>query len=141
MVFDRQQLEAFAAVAEMKHFGEAATAVHITRGAVSQRIKALEEAIGSPLVVRDGNVPTPAGEALLRHINMLRMLEADTLKHIKPMNSDRPHVAIAVNADSLATWFEKIAWEIAKRPVQKGWSIRLKMFQQTSEQPSFRNAS
>ena len=28
-----------------------------------------------------------------------------------------------------------------KRPVQKGCSIRLKMFQQISEQPSFRNAS
>lgn len=32
-------------------------------------------------------------------------------------------------------------YNLAKRPVQKGCSIRLKMFQQTSEQPSLRNAS
>ncbi|EOH6276989.1 LysR family transcriptional regulator [Burkholderia cenocepacia] len=32
------------AVAEMKHFGEAATTLHVTRSAVSQRIKALEKA-------------------------------------------------------------------------------------------------
>ncbi|WP_175924513.1 hypothetical protein [Burkholderia latens] len=36
---------------------------------------------------------------------------------------------------------DKEAGRPPKRPVQKGCSIRLKMFQQTSEQPSFRNAS
>jgi LysR family transcriptional regulator, chromosome initiation inhibitor len=117
MIFDRQQLEAFAAVVETRHFGEAATKLNVTRGAVSQRLKALEVAAGTPLVVRDGNVPTPAGEALLRHIRVLRMLEADTLRHIKPMDSERPCISIAVNADSLATWFESVAWEIAQENV------------------------
>lgn len=117
MIFDRQQLEAFAAVANMGHFGEAATVLNITRGAVSQRLKALEEAIGTPLVVRDGNVPTPAGEALLRHIRVLKILEADTMRHIKPIDAEMPSIAIAVNADSLATWFEPIAWEIAANNV------------------------
>lgn len=113
MIFDRQQLEAFAAVVEMRHFGQAATVLNVTRGAVSQRLKALEAALGTPLVVRDGNAPTPAGEALLRHIRALKILEADTLLHIKPMDAARPRIAIAVNADSLATWFEAVAWEIA----------------------------
>ncbi|WP_228877476.1 HTH-type transcriptional regulator ArgP [Paraburkholderia saeva] len=117
MIFDRQQLEAFAAVVEMRHFGEAAAVLNVTRGAVSQRLKALEEALGSPLVVREGNVPTPAGEALLRHILLLKVLEADTLQHIRPTQTQRPRIAIAVNADSLATWFEEIAWEISKRNV------------------------
>lgn len=114
MIFDRQQLEAFAVVAEMRHFGQAAAALNITRGAVSQRLKALEEAIGLPLVVREGNILTPAGEALLRHIRVLKILEADTLRHIKPTHAERPRIAIAVNADSLATWFEAVAWDIAK---------------------------
>jgi len=114
MIFDRQQLEAFAVIVEMRHFGRAATALNVTRGAVSQRLKALEEAIGLPLIVRDRNIPTPAGEALLRHIRVLKILEADTLRHIKPTNAERPRIAIAVNADSLATWFEAVAWEIAK---------------------------
>jgi len=117
MIFEGQQLEAFAAVIEMRHFGKAAAVLNVTRGAVSQRLKALEEAVGVPLVVRDGNVPTPAGEALLRHIRVLKILEADTLQHIKPSGTQRPRIAIAVNADSLATWFEAVAWEIAKRNV------------------------
>jgi LysR family transcriptional regulator, chromosome initiation inhibitor len=112
-VFDRQQLEAFAAVIEMRHFGAAAAALNVTRGAVSQRLKALEEALGTPLVVRDGGTPTPAGEVLLKHIRVLKLMEADTLRHIKPMDAERPRIAIAVNADSLATWFESIAGEIA----------------------------
>jgi LysR family transcriptional regulator (chromosome initiation inhibitor) len=117
MIFDRQQLEAFAAIVEMRHFGEAAAALSVTRGAVSQRLRALEEAMGSPLIVREGNVPTPAGEVLLRHIRVLKVLEADTLQYIKPTETQRPRIAIAVNADSLATWFEEVAWEIAKRNV------------------------
>lgn len=117
VVFDRQQLEAFAAIVETRHFGRAAVLLNVTRGAVSLRLKALEEEFGTPLVVRDGNIPTPAGEVLLRHIRILKILEADTQQQIKPMDGMRPRVAIAVNADSLATWFEVVAWEIAKKNV------------------------
>jgi LysR family transcriptional regulator, chromosome initiation inhibitor len=117
MVFDRQQLEAFFAVVESRHFGEAAKRLNVTRGAISQRLKALEIAAGCPLVMRDGNIPTLAGEALLRHIRVLQMLEADTLRHIKPTGRQCARISVAVNADSLATWFEPIAWEIAKENV------------------------
>jgi LysR family transcriptional regulator, chromosome initiation inhibitor len=114
MVFDRQQLETFAVVVELRHFGRAASALNISRGAVSQRINALEESLGTPLLVRDGVVPTPAGEVLLRHILVLRTLEINTRKQIKPEGSERTRVAIAVNADSLATWFEPVGCAIAK---------------------------
>jgi len=113
MIFDRQQLETFAVVVELRNFGAAAKTLNVTRGAVSQRIIALEEALGTPLLVRDGNVPTPAGEALLRHIQALKLMEGDTLKQIKP-GTGRTRIAIAVNADSLATWFEAVACAIAK---------------------------
>jgi LysR family transcriptional regulator, chromosome initiation inhibitor len=53
MVFDRQQLETFAVVVELGHFGRAANALNITRGAVSQRINALEASLGTPLLVRE----------------------------------------------------------------------------------------
>ena len=114
MIFDRQQLETFAVVAELRNFGVAAKTLHVTRGAVSQRIIALEEALGTPLLVRDGNVPTPGGEALLRHIQALKLMEADTLQQIKPGTNGRTRIAIAVNADSLATWFEPVACAIAR---------------------------
>jgi LysR family transcriptional regulator, chromosome initiation inhibitor len=117
MIFDRQQLEAFSAVVETRHFGEAAALLNVTRGAVSQRLKALEDTLGIPLIVREGNTLTSAGEALLRHVRVLKILEADTMRHLKPMDGVRPRVAIAVNADSLATWFEAVAWEIASDDV------------------------
>lgn len=37
MNFDRQQLEAFSAIVETRHFGHAATLLNVTRGAVSLR--------------------------------------------------------------------------------------------------------
>lgn len=114
MNFDRQQLETFAVVVETRHFGRAAGALNVTRGAVSQRIIALEEAFGVPLLVREGVTPTPAGETLLSHIQALKLLEADTLQRIKPDSKGRTKIAIAVNADSLASWFEPVACAIAK---------------------------
>lgn len=114
MIFDRQQLETFSAVVELRNFGAAAKTLNVTRGAVSQRIIALEEALGAPLLVRDGNVPTPAGEAVFRHIQVLKLMEADTLDQIKPGTNGRTKIAVAVNADSLATWFELVACTIAK---------------------------
>jgi LysR family transcriptional regulator, chromosome initiation inhibitor len=114
MNFDRHQLETFAVVIETRNFRRAADMLNVTRGAVSQRVMALEEAFGTPLLVRDGITPTPAGETLLRHIQALEFLEADTLQRIKPEEKGRTKIAIAVNADSLATWFEAVACAIAK---------------------------
>lgn len=114
MMFDRQHLETFSVVVESRNFGEAAKTLNVSRGAISQRIIALEESFGVPLLVREGNVPTPAGEALLRHIRSLELMEADTLQQIKPTGQGRTAISVAVNADSLATWFESVACAIAR---------------------------
>jgi len=114
MIFDRHQLETFAVVIETRHFGRAADILNVTRGAVSQRIIALEGAFGTPLLVRDGITPTPAGETLLQHVQALKLLEADTFRRIKPDGKGKTKIAIAVNADSLASWFEPVACAIAK---------------------------
>lgn len=90
MNFDRQQLETFSILVETRHFGRSAQVLNVSRGAVSQRIMSLEEAFGTPLLVRDGVTPTPAGEMLLHHIQALKLLEADTLQRIKPDASSRP---------------------------------------------------
>lgn len=110
-MLDRDQLETFATVAETQSFERAAVMLNITRGAVSQRIRSLEESLATVLLVRDKPVgPTPAGEVLLRHVKALRMLEGATLQELTP--STQAHVpvplAIAVNADSLATWFPDV---------------------------------
>ena len=89
--------------------------LNITRGAVSQRIKALEESLASVLLTRRKPVvATPAGEVLLRHVKALRLMEGATLRELMP--ASMPHapvpIAIAVNADSLATWFAPALWKI-----------------------------
>ena len=110
-MLDRDQLETFAVVIEQQSFEKAATALSITRGAVSQRIKALEESLSTVLVLRDRPVsPTPAGEVLLRHVKALRVMEGAALQALAPqpkLHAPIP-LSIAVNADSLATWFPEV---------------------------------
>ena len=117
MYFDRQQLETFSVVVQTGNFREAARALNVTKSAVFQRINSLEEHLGTLLLVRDGVTPTPAGEMLLHHVQVLKMLEADTICRIKPDASRRTKIAIAVNADSLATWFGPVACAIANENV------------------------
>lgn len=109
-MLDREQLETFATVVEQQSFERAACVLSITRGAVSQRIRALEESLSLVLLVRDRPVvPTPAGETLLRHVTALRILEGSVRQALAPTPAKgRPiPLAIAVNADSLATWFPR----------------------------------
>jgi LysR family transcriptional regulator, chromosome initiation inhibitor len=114
-MLDREQLETFATVAEAQSFERAATLLHITRGAVSQRIKALEESLANVLLMREKPVvPTPAGVVLLRHVKALRLLESAAMQELAPSPgaTARVPLAIAVNADSLATWFVDVLREL-----------------------------
>jgi len=107
-VLDREQLETFATIVECGSFERAASALSVTRGAVSQRIRALEESLATVLLLREKPVrPTHRGEVLLRHVKALRVLEGATLHEVAPgRRSNAPvHMAVAVNADSLAVWF------------------------------------
>lgn len=64
---DIRSLTCFVAVAEDLHFRRAAERLHITQPALSQRIRVLEEEIGTPLLARDRRhvALTPAGTAFL----------------------------------------------------------------------------
>ncbi|WP_238455835.1 HTH-type transcriptional regulator ArgP [Azohydromonas lata] len=106
-MLDRQQLHTFATIVEEGSFERAAAILSLSRGAVSQRIKLLEESVSSILLVRQKPVvPTPAGEILLGHIRALRLLEDSTLRQIAPGGDGRGPVplSIAVNPDSMASW-------------------------------------
>lgn len=107
-MFDREQLETFASVLEYGSFDRAAKLLNVTRGAVSQRMRALEEVVGSVLVLRERPVrATSRGEVLLRHVKALRMLEGSVLHELRDGAQDAAalRVAIAVNSDSLSGWF------------------------------------
>lgn len=123
MQIDSRQLAAFAAVLREGSFEAAARSLHLTPSAVSQRIKLLEERLGRVLIRRAAPcTATDAGQALQRHAQQLQLLEAQALAPFGLAADDGPcargaagpgltrlptrlPMPIAVNADSLATWF------------------------------------
>jgi LysR family transcriptional regulator, chromosome initiation inhibitor len=106
MDVDGQQLAAFAAVIELGSFDAAAERLHVTPSAVSQRIKALEQRVGQVLVVRERPcTATAAGVPLLRLAAQTALLEAEALAEMDGSEGAAPRIAVAVNADSMATWF------------------------------------
>jgi LysR family transcriptional regulator (chromosome initiation inhibitor) len=114
LTFDYEHLATLAAIVREGSFDRAAAALHVTPSAVSQRIKQLEEQVGQVLVVRA--VPcraTSAGEALYRHAQQVALLEGDLAGVLAPRSVQTdahfPTLAVAVNADSLATWFVAVA--------------------------------
>jgi LysR family transcriptional regulator (chromosome initiation inhibitor) len=116
-MLDRLQLETFGAVIEQGSFEAAARALHVSHGAVSQRIRALEEALSTVLLFREiPVVPTQTGQILLKYVKELRLLELETIRRVRPTGGlrTRTPIAVAVNADSLATWFEPIAWSLIR---------------------------
>lgn len=117
------QLDALVAIADHGTFESAARHLHVTASAVSQRIRALESEVGQVVVQRATPcLPTPAGEALVRLARQTRLLHdevRDALAHGHVGIVDLP---VAVNADSLATWFRGVLGELA------GWpDVRLRL--------------
>jgi DNA-binding transcriptional LysR family regulator len=73
MAFDRQLLDAFAAVAEYGTVGRAAAALHTTQPTVSRHIRRLERQLGQALFERhaQGMTLTVAGDALLSSARLI----------------------------------------------------------------------
>jgi len=107
--YDSQQLRALAAIADAGSLDGAATALALTPSAVSQRLRALERACGQVLVVRSRPIAlTSAGQTLLRLATQVALLEEEAARELAGDRDDesaRTPLAVAVNADSLATWF------------------------------------
>lgn len=105
-MIDPLHLQALAAVHRRGSFGGAAAELHLTQSAVSQRIKALEDQIGSVLLVRGTPcVATQAGQTLIGHFDRLMLMESAVRRDLGQGAGGQSTVRIAVNADSLATWF------------------------------------
>ena len=104
---DQGQLEALLAAVTEGTFDAAARALHVTPSAVSQRIKALETRVGRVLVTRSKPVaPTASGTVLLRAARQMQAIAIEALGELGDDEAGRPlAVPLAVNADSLATWF------------------------------------
>jgi LysR family transcriptional regulator, chromosome initiation inhibitor len=111
--------ETVAAVIDEGTLDAAARRLHITPSAVSQRIKTLEEQLGRVVLVRSKPVRlTEAGTAVVRMARQVALVEHDTLAELGSDADDERAtivVPLAVNADSLATWFLAPLAQLATR--------------------------
>ena len=108
MKFQMDHLQALICVLDEGTFDAAAERLRIRPSAVSQRIKAMEQTAGRVLVQRVSPVQcTPAGDIVLRYARQMQLLEADAVRSLDAEAGPpgRQAMALAVNADSLATWF------------------------------------
>lgn len=120
-MIDYASLRAVAAVAETGSFEKAARILNVTPSAVSQRVKQLEDRIGATLIAR-GNpcAATEKGAWLCRHMQHVSLLEQELFRELPGLEdgergAKRATVAVAVNADSLGSWFLPAAARFSER--------------------------
>lgn len=107
-MLDYPGLEALAAVVREGSFERAARRLHVTSSAVSQRVKQLEERVGQVLILRGTPCTgTDAGKRLCLHAEQVALLENELRRSNPDLMTDAPipTLKLAVNADSLSTWF------------------------------------
>ena len=128
MHLDPGWLAALTAIADHGTFDAAARHLHVTPSAVSQRIRALESEVGQVVLRRSVPAqPTPAGQALLRLARQTALLHAETRRELGDGDAPVTELSLAVNADSLATWFRGVVGGVA------GWedvALRLHVLDQ-----------
>jgi LysR family transcriptional regulator (chromosome initiation inhibitor) len=113
MDFDYDSLIVLAAVVRTGSFEAAAKSLDVTQSAVSQRIKQLEEKVGSVLVQRGRPChATDDGLLLCQHAEQVGLLRHELGEQLAASGNHGAAVAaslrIAVNSDSLATWFPEV---------------------------------
>ncbi|NLA65458.1 MAG: ArgP/LysG family DNA-binding transcriptional regulator, partial [Leucobacter sp.] len=100
-----EHLTTFSAIVDEGSFEGAARRLHITPSAVSQRVKSMEQRLGTVLLRRSRPVEvTRAGETVLRVARQLDRLVDDAARELGFDHEGASVVPIVVNADSLATW-------------------------------------
>ena len=106
--FTYDQLETILEAVDHGSFDTAARVLSITPSAVSQRVKAMEQAAGRVLLQRSAPIrPTESGAIVLRLARQVRLLDEETARELDggAPGTAVPTLSLAVNADSLATWF------------------------------------
>jgi LysR family transcriptional regulator (chromosome initiation inhibitor) len=106
LMLDYKLIQALVTVIESGGFERAGLELGLSQSAVSQRIKLLESRLGQPVLTRHPHLKaTATGRRLLNHAQQVQLLERDLSRQIPGLSEDRTRLRIALNADSLATWW------------------------------------
>nr|WP_298374297.1 LysR family transcriptional regulator ArgP [uncultured Halomonas sp.] len=115
-MLDYKLLQALSAVVDQSGFERGARYLGLTQSAVSQRIKLLEARLGQPVLIRTPKLaPTPLGQRLLNHVQQVSLLEHDLLEQIPALGEREQRMRLAINADSLATWWAPVTGDFCRR--------------------------
>ena len=108
-MFDYPLMETLLAVEREGSFEKAAQTQGVTKSAISQNLRLLEERLGAVTVARTSTITTTFGSMLCRHLEYIRLLEQKFLAendHLFAMERPTPvTVKIALDDDSLSGWF------------------------------------
>ena len=110
---DLTSLRLFVAVCETRNIARAAEQQAIVGSAISKRLAALEDTVGTPLLVRrrHGVAPTPAGETLLEHARALLARAAQIERDMAGYAAGvRGHVRVLATQSAIA---ESLADDVA----------------------------
>lgn len=107
-MLDYAGARAVAMIVQTGSFEAAARRLNITPSAVSQRVRGLEERLGTVLIRRGQPCSaTEAGAWLCRHMEHVGTLETALIAHLPGLAASAPGpvtLEVATNADSLGTW-------------------------------------
>ena len=101
-----EQARTLAAIITHGSFDAAAAHLSVTPSAISQRIRAVEAAVGRPVLTR-ARPPglTESGQAVVRFARQLELLSADLAEELEPAEPHgRTRLTLVINSDSLHTW-------------------------------------
>lgn len=104
MNLNPKHTEAFRAVIESGSFEQAAVLLHLTSAAISQRAGVGEHArqcAGGAQPAR----ATRTGQLLMRYLRRAQLLETDLVAELAAQQSAPLTPVLALNADSVGTWF------------------------------------
>lgn len=107
MPYDITDLKVFLAVADEGNLSRGAERAHLAPSSVSLRIKGLEQAVGTPLLIRQarGISLTPAGYVLVEHarrcLAQLEQMHSDLLPFAQNLT---PHITFFANNNAISSY-------------------------------------
>ena len=112
MNFDYFQLEALGTVVSEGSFQRAADHLLVTQSAISQRIRALEDSVGQPLLIRSSPPAlTELGQKYISVFAQMKILMAD-LQNRSEENCVK--ISVASNTECFDIWFNKCLVDFTK---------------------------